>query len=453
MQPQFAWKPNPGPQEAFHRSGVFELGFGGEAGGGKSDSLLIESLRYVRVPGYTAVIFRRTFPELSQPKGLISRSHAVCPLFGGVYNKQEHTWTFPSGATLTFSHLEHEDDVHGWQSAEIAYLAFDELTSFTEYQYMYMFSRCRTTAVDPETGQVVPARIRWASNPGNVGHEWVFKRYKPWLTRIDVEGEPRWTDGEVHWFKIVDEEDRLASRDDKDVLSRSFIRSRRFDNPKLMEVDPTYEARLQALPLIERMQLAEGDWDIVAKGNVFHADWFKIISPEEVPVGLKWFRYWDLAASLKARASYTAAAAIAATKDGDLIIRDMLRRKIEWPEQKKLIKSTALAEPEVVEVGIEKKLHGMAAVQELAKDPDLIGRRVVGVDVDADKLTRALLWSGRAERGQVWLVNSSWIPSFLTEASLFDGTGKTPDDQIDTISGGVRMAASPRWRTIKFLHL
>jgi predicted phage terminase large subunit-like protein len=448
---QFEWRPNPGPQEAFHKSGVYELGFGGEAGGGKSDSLLVEALRYIHVPGYTAVIFRRTFPELSQPNGLITRAHTVCPLFGGTYNKQEHTWTFPSGATLTFSHLEHEEDVHGWQSAEIAYLAFDELTSFTSYQFRYMQSRVRTTAKDPATGLVVPARIRWASNPGNVGHEWVFERYKPWLTRIDIEDEPRWPDGETHWFVTKDEEESVVTAGAKNALSRSFIRSRRFDNPKLMEVDPGYEARLQALPLIERMQLAEGDWDIVAKGNVFHADWFKIVSV--APEGLKWFRYWDLAASTKTRASFTAAAAIAAGPEGEIYIRDMYRKKVEWPDAKKEIKATTLREEDVVEVGIEKKLHGIAAWQELMRDPELTGHRIVGVDVDADKLTRALAWSSKAEHGQVFLVEGRWIPGFLTEASLFDGSGRTPDDQIDTVSGGVRMAASPRWRTIKFLHL
>lgn len=416
-----------------------------------SESLLVEALRYVHVPKYTAVLFRRTFPELSQPRGLITRAHEICPLFKGTYNKQDHVWTFPSGSVLQFSHLEHEEDVHNWQSAEIAYAGFDELTSFTEYQFMYMQSRVRTVAIDPITHQVVPARVRWASNPGNVGHEWVFNRYKPWLTRIEVEGEPRWPSGEVHYFKTKDEKDIRTTWDDQDALSRSFIRSRRFDNPKLMEVDPGYEARLQGLPLVIRMQLAEGDWDIVAAGNVFHADWFKVIN--EVPTGLRWFRYWDLAASLKARASFTASGAVAVTKTGDIIIRDMIRKKIEWPDQEKLIKQTILGDETVVETGIEKKLHGIAAVQTFMKDPELTGHRIVGVDVDTDKLSRALDWSSKAEAGQVYLVNGPWIQSFLTECSLFDGMGKTPDDQVDTISGGVRMAASPKWRTMKFLHL
>src|SRR6202051_69790 len=82
-------------------------------------------------------------------------------------------FTFPSGATITFGNLDSEDDVYQFDSSEFQYIGFDELTSFSERQYTYLFSRLRTTRDNP-----VPPRMRSASNPGNRGHDWVKDRFR-----------------------------------------------------------------------------------------------------------------------------------------------------------------------------------------------------------------------------------------------------------------------------------
>src|SRR4030042_3109661 len=99
------WKPSRGPQERVHRSPAFEVLYGGQAGGGKTESLLAEALRCVHVPGYNAILFRRTFPELQQPEGLIERSRRLCPVLGGRYNETHLMWRFPAGAMLIFRPL------------------------------------------------------------------------------------------------------------------------------------------------------------------------------------------------------------------------------------------------------------------------------------------------------------------------------------------------------------
>jgi hypothetical protein len=50
--------------------------YGGAAGGGKSDALLMSALRYVDVPGYSALILRRTYADLSLPGAIMDRAKA-----------------------------------------------------------------------------------------------------------------------------------------------------------------------------------------------------------------------------------------------------------------------------------------------------------------------------------------------------------------------------------------
>ena len=63
MELELAYRPT-GKQLAFHASTADEVLYGGAAGGGKSDALVIEALRQVDVPNYRALILRKTFPEL-----------------------------------------------------------------------------------------------------------------------------------------------------------------------------------------------------------------------------------------------------------------------------------------------------------------------------------------------------------------------------------------------------
>lgn len=176
-----------------------------------------------------------------------------------------------------------------------------------------------------------------------------------------------------------------------------------------------------------------------ADGALFKRQWFTIV--DHAPEGLRWKRYWDLAASTKTSADYTASAAIA-FKDGVIYIRDMVRGRWEWPDAKKIITTTMLNEPGAVHA-IEEALHGLAAVQELRRDQALARITLRGIRVDKDKTSRALPWAARAEAGKVVLVRGDWIPAFLDEVCAFPFGAH--DDQVDTVSGGVALLgdASP----------
>ena len=207
--------------------------YGGEVGGGKSDVLLMGALLYADVPGYSAIILRRTYQDLSLPGAVMTRSHEWLSGTKASWNGTEKRWTFPVGAFLQFGYCETPNDIYRYQGAEFQYEGIDELTQWPEAPVRYLFSRLRRPKEGPLAS--VPLRFRGATNPGGVGHEWVKKRY-------------------------VEPGDR----------KRPFIRSRLSDNPFL-----DAEAYRDALALLDeetRQQLEHGLWVQDRRGLVYRFD-------------------------------------------------------------------------------------------------------------------------------------------------------------------------------------
>lgn len=249
-------------QKQFIESDAFETLFGGAAGGGKSYGQLIDALLFaLKYPKSKQIIFRRTFADLE--KSLIRVSLETYPRKIASYNTAKHTWTFKNGSIIDFGYIDNEKDVYQYQSAEYDIIRFDELTHFTEYMYVYMISRCRGA-------NNFPKGMKSSTNPGGVGHQWVKDRF------IDI-GEPNIT------HKVIDEETGTPT-------TRRFIPSLVQDNKFLLEKDPDYVKRLDALPEKERQALKYGDWDIF--DGMYFSEFRRrihVIEPFQIPDN--WFRY------------------------------------------------------------------------------------------------------------------------------------------------------------------
>lgn len=167
-----AIRPQPGRQEAFWASAADIAIFGGAAGGGKSYALLLEALRHVGNGQFSAVIFRRTFTQVSNPGGLFDASRELYPLAGGQPKATPPGWRFPSGATVRFAHMQYEDDKLDWQGSQIALIGFDELTHFSQTQFFYMLSRNRSLCG-------VRPYVRATTNPD--ADSWVAKLLAWWI--------------------------------------------------------------------------------------------------------------------------------------------------------------------------------------------------------------------------------------------------------------------------------
>jgi hypothetical protein len=226
------------------------------------------ALQYVHVPGYAALILRKTFAQLRKSDAIMARARGWLANTDAKWDGGEHAFTFPSGARLEFGHLQYSKDRYNYQGAAYQFVAFDELTQFEQDDYLYLHSRCRK----PDTGPLsaVPLRVRGASNPGGIGHHWVRSRF--------VKREPQ-----------QDEEEPPPSDD------RLFIPAKLADNPS---IEPrSYEAQLRNLDSRTRKQLLEGNWDVREPGACFtEFDWAQntiegtrpLDSPYDVYRGLDW---------------------------------------------------------------------------------------------------------------------------------------------------------------------
>jgi len=237
---EIVWEPTE-RQSAFLACDDFEVLYGGAAGGGKSDALLIDALCLQHGgpnnANHRAILFRRSFPEL---RDLIDRALEIYPqvVDGAKYNQTEKVWTFPSGAKIEFGYLQHDNDRLKYRGRAWNYIGFDELTLWaTPTCYLYLFSRCRSA------DRTLPRYIRGTTNPDGPGQKWVMDR---WGIAPDGKGTNVPVD-------VVDEEMGTVT-----TMRRQFIPAKLSDNPHLSGTG--YREALLQMDPEEREALLKGLW-------------------------------------------------------------------------------------------------------------------------------------------------------------------------------------------------
>jgi len=395
--PYIPHKPHPKQAEFLLFEGKEGL-YGGAAGGGKSDCLLMAALRYVQFPNYNAILFRRTFSDLSLPGAIMDRAKEWLLGKNGVHwSEKEHRFTFPSKSTLSFGYLEHEDEKLRYQGAEFQFIGFDELTQFSETQYTYLFSRLRKN-----TGNPVPLFMRSASNPGGKGHEWVFQRFM-------VEGKRN---------------------------GRLFVSAKLGDNPSLNREE--YEVSLANLDPITRLQLLNGDWNARHGGSLFVRE--KALIVPMLPAGLRFVRFWDKAATAPKKKNkdpdWTVGVKLA-ERQGVYYVADVRRLRGVPSQVQALIKQTAVLDGFGVPIYMEQEpgSSGVDTIDHYTREV-LKGYAFYGVKSSGSKTERAAPVSSAWDAGNFRLLQAPWNSAFLDELEAFPLGGH--DDQVDATSGAFR---------------
>lgn len=243
-------KPHP-KQVEFLGLEELEVLYGGAAGGGKSDAILMAGAKHAYEPKYSALMLRRTFKDLNLPGAIMDRSKSF---YGGFarWHSQDYRWTFPSGAVIQFGYCDSEGDLGRYKGGEYQFIAIDEVTEWPEPWVTFLFSRLRRTA-----DMKVPLQMRYGTNPDGIGQEWVRRRFAIPL-------------GETPTAPI-----RVPSED------RVFLPARAEDNPSLDIA--AYDKSLQKLGPARYAQLRWGRWIRDGEGLVYKYDATRNRAP-----GLRW---------------------------------------------------------------------------------------------------------------------------------------------------------------------
>jgi len=400
--------PTPKQTAALLMSQIREMLYGGAAGGGKSVFLLAAALQYVDVPGYAAILFRKTFSDLMLPGALIPMSQEwLSPYLstGEVrWQDKEKRYTFQeSGATLSFGYLDAKGDELRYQGAEFQFVGMDEVTHIDPVAYRYLFSRLRRIK-----GSNIPIRMRSSANPGGPHGDYYYQRFF-----VDNEGNKK----------------------------RIFLPAGLKDNPHL-DVEE-YRESLAELDPITRAQLENGDWEIRPKGDLFDKSWILTIDYKGIPVHTRWVRFWDLAAvDPKYRKKNTnrkepdwSIGFKLGFADGCYYIGDIIKAQKAPGDMEKLIAATAETDGYSCAIRMEEEggASGMANTERYAK-VILQGYDFMGVKPVVSKIERARPVAAACQSSSVFLSNRCRnITDFYAQLEAFPNG--VHDDIIDGFSG------------------
>jgi len=413
--------------------------YGGAAGGGKSEALLMAALQYCDVPGYAAILFRKKLTDHKLPDSILNR--AMKWLAPWVQKKEvkwvsgEHTFYFKSGATLTFGYLDSQLDRYRYQSAQFQFIGFDEATQIPEADLTYLFSRLRKV----KTLIGVPLRYRLATNPGGVSHQHIKKRFD--IRRCKETGK----------FK--------GFRKNKPFIP-AFVP----DNPFL---DEQYYDMLDELSPVERARLKEGDWDS-QEASIFEPKYFDnrytIKNGDTIllrdGVGqirafnfneLLIFSCLDTASSEKTGIegkafrinkqpswSVCGTFALVIRKPFDLIWLHNFRSQCKIPVLQDKVKIICRKWRPLF-IRIQDTTADRGALQNL--EAEGLPIRPIEQPMN-DKVSYSIHAQIRAERGRIWLPErASWLEALEDELFAWTGDPNEVNDQIDVLSSASEEAS------------
>lgn len=421
------------------------------------------------VPGYSALLLRRTWNDLIQPEGLVDRMDKI--LSGTDVKKRDEgrKWVFPSGAMVSFGYAQRDDNKHKFAGGEYQFIGFDEATHFEPTIYTFLQSRLRRPQLfclvckfplkryydkhgnvqyshlddksrdyreeecshpipDPQVLQRfhpaaqdgmtifdVPLRMRAASNPGSLSHQFFKERF--------VSEEPK------------HKAERLRE-------GRVFIPAALDDNPYVDREN--YRKQLEKMNPVDRARLLNGDWDVMMSGGLFERGQFNQSEGYRQDYTVEdcksVIRAWDLAASENEKADYTVGALCGITKDNRWVVLDLKRFRKRPHDVEQMILKTAQEDGQKVPIIMEQEpgSSGKNNISNYARNI-LPGYRFRGIRSTGSKEVRAEPLAAQVAVGNVYLNSGSWVGDFLDEAQSFPDS--LHDDQIDAVCLGFSQLA------------
>lgn len=429
-------KPQEGPQELFLSSPADIVIYGGAAFAGKTFALLMEPVRHISNPLFSAVIFRRETPQITNPGALWDESMKLYPLLGSNPVRGELEHRFRNGAKVKFAHLEQADSVFAWDGAQVPLICFDQLEHFERSQFFYMLSRNRS-----DSG--VAPYMRATCNPN--ADSWLAEFLAWWIDQDtgypipERAGVVRWfvRDGDVILW--ADSREELIARDfDCDPKSVAFIPGTILDNKIGMANDPKYLGNLKALGRVERERLLGGNWKIrPAAGLLFQREWCSALDGVNENAFEAVVRGWDLAATQKTEnnsPAWTVGVKLGRYRNTKrFCVLDVRRDRLSPAKVEAMILRTAQGDGRSVAVALRQD-PGQAGKAQVATYAKLLAGFTVHSSTETgDKATRFGPFSAQCEHGNMDVLRGAWYDAYCTSLEGFpDGAVKDDADASST---------------------
>ena len=431
MKSKVELRPQKGPQEMFLSTSADICIYGGAAGGGKTYGLLLDPLRHKNTKKYTAVFFRKNSIQIHAEGGLLDESKSMYASIKGASMKTSPRprWNFKDGGSISFAHIERDDDLPKWQGSQITAIMFDELTHFSERQFFYMLSRNRTVCG-------VKPYVRATCNPD--ADSWVAKFIEWWIDQDtgypipERSGKLRWMlrrQDAIYWADTREELwerfDLKTDEERAEPKTVTFIASTIYDNKILLDRNPQYLANLKAMATVERERLLNGNWKIKPAALFFKRTQLGSIL-QTVPADVeRWVRAWDLAATSEDEGgdpAYTAGVLMGKRKDGRYVVANVINLRLTAADVRATIKHTAQQ---------DKALYKRVRTR-LPQDPGQAGKEqaqsyiklLAGFDVCAkpesgSKESRAEPVAAQWQAGNFDIVAGDWNEAYLSQLESF----------------------------------
>ncbi|MCH9666138.1 MAG: terminase family protein [Gammaproteobacteria bacterium] len=470
---------NYGPQTEFLTTTAQICIYGGQAAGGKSFAGLMYPTQFMHLPNFTSIMFRRETTDLTKPKGLQEEANMLYEPMGGVLNKSTHSFDFSKvdwmkNPTIQLGHIQHEKNVEDWKGSQLCLAYFDELTTFTELMFWFIFGRCRTSS-DPRKGCPMDPIMRATTNPD---YDSFVRRLIDWwidsetgLAIKERSGVIRWlardpSTGHIEWGDTKEEMQLYINQFYKDTdpewvpepISFTFIHAEIKDNPYMSKKDLS---RLAALSPLERARQEYGDWNASGNGGGhFKREWcvnkdkpYK--KPHQVPETVR--SWWGVDCGYSEKTAdtdpdYTCLVQLGRDDtNGDIYIMNCVKAQVESTAVPGIIHQ-AFAQNQTLPAF---QAEGISIPQDPAGGkgnvswlvPQLLmynvhtsTEKAGSIRGDA-KLSRLLKFASQCKHGNVYIVEGDWN-QWLENQLIAYPEGKH-DDAIDAVNRAMEQISKP----------
>ena len=254
------WQPfEDSPQARAYHCEADVIGYGGAAGGGKTDLLIGKAFTQFQ----RAVIYRLNNGDLQD---IIERGDTI--LEGAAYfvRGEKRRWELPNGSFCMATSAERIKDLRKYRGRARDFIGFDEASEFQELLVRTLMGWLRTEDPTQRT------QVMMTFNPPNETGEWLIEYFGPW---IDPDHNNPAKDGEFRYYIRQNDTDvEVDSGEPVEIdgieytpQSRTFFHARVEDNPVLLRTN--YRDQLNSLPEPLRTQLLTGDMSVGRKDD----DW------------------------------------------------------------------------------------------------------------------------------------------------------------------------------------